>query len=296
MMICQNCGTQNVENSRFCIKCGLPLSSIETQNMNGSVNNNPSFQPQLNSDMINNTNNPSVNSIHQQPVTSSQNASVRMSLIEYFKTLFAVILKPFTTFKNEISKFDNFKNSAILSIIIAIFSTVVSLLNTMYNTVRVTTGGWFSEEKTEWVWENLKEIEYVKVIGMNLLTFLGIILAIAVVYYIASLLVKKNTNFSRLLGIAAISVVPMFICSLVLSPLLMMLYEPLGMAITIVGSIYTLIMIYETMNNEILLEGNAKYYFNLICLSILLLAGYYIYMKIFTSPLSDVSDILDLLG
>ena len=76
----------------------------------------------------------------------------------------------------------------------------------------------------------------------------------------------------------------------------MMLYEPLGMAITIVGSIYTLIMIYETMNNEILLEGNAKYYFNLICLSILLLAGYYIYMKIFTSPLSDVSDILDLLG
>jgi hypothetical protein len=69
------------------------------------------------------------------------------------------------------------------------------------------------------------------------------------------------------------------------------------MPITLIGAIYTIVLIYEGMNNEVLVEGNAKYYFNLVCLSILGIAAYYLYMKLFMSSISGgLEDIMDLFG
>ena len=111
------------------------------------------------------------------------------------------------------------------------------------------------------------------------------------------MIVKKQTNFSRLLGIAAIAVAPMLVCSLVLSPLLALIWTKLAMPITLIGAIYTVVLVYEGMNNEVLVEGNAKYYFNLVCLSILGIAAYYLYMKLFMSSISGgLEDIMDLFG
>jgi len=269
-MLCHNCGMQNADTSKFCIKCGSPLINCDPTNINQPAMNNSPLDQQFNNNQPINTVEPILNQTYST-TPPSQNTISNMSFGEYFKVLISIMLKPFTAFNTEISKFDNFKNSALLSFIIAIFAMVATLLKTMYNTVKVTTGGWLGKQKTEWVWENLKEIEYVKVIGKNLLIFLGIIFAIACVYYIAGLIVKKQSNFSRLLGIAAIAIAPMIFCALILSPLLSVIYGPLGMGITIVGSVYTFLLIYEAMNKEILLEGNIKYYFNIICLSILLI-------------------------
>ena len=82
---------------------------------------------------------------------------------------------------------------------------------------------------------------------------------------------------------------------MVISPLLSMIYTPLGIGVTIVGGVYTIIIIYEIINNEIKLEGNAKLYFNLICMSILAIAGYYLYMKFMMgSATNDIKNILDM--
>lgn len=301
-MICQNCGTQNVDNSKFCIKCGLPFNVSNVPNNNQSINmqekssiNISQQQQSLNNIQQPLNNNIGINNISETTIqiinNTSKTENVKMNFIDYFTIILAVLLKPFTSLKEKLNNFNEFQNSAILSVIVSVIAMLITLVKTIISTVRVTTGGFFSESKTEWVWENLKEIEFVKVIGMNLLVFLGIIFAIACVYYIAGLIVKKQSNFSRLLGVAAISVVPMLLCALLVSPLLAMIYAPLGMGVTIFGAVYTLIIIYETINNEISLEGNAKYYFNLICLSILLIAGYYVYMKFFMASVGDLSDI-----
>lgn len=284
-MICQNCGSANQEGSKFCTKCGAELP-IQQPNVNqmGPIPNQASYS--FNAE---GSQNASINPINQKQPKSIN----KITMKEYFYIVLAVILKPFTAFKEEISKFDNFKNSVILSGIVAILATIISLLKTIYNTVRVTSI-WTKE--TQWVWENLKEVNYIKVIGMNLLIYLGIIAAIASVYYIASLIAKKQTNFPRLLGIAAASIVPILVCSMILSPILSMIYVPLGMIISVVGGVYTVILIYETINNEILLEGNAKFYFNLICLSILIVTVYYLYTKtISNSIIKNAGDLLDLL-
>ena len=292
-MNCPNCGTQNIDGAKFCIKCGGAISSSNQQTF-GTMTEQFQSQQSNYSQPQQNYNQTSYNQQSMQQNIPNSNSLPNMSISEGFFIILAMLLKPFTAFKQESNKFNSFKNSAILALIISLVATVVSLVKTMFSAVRVTSY-WSSE--TKWVWENLKEINYIKTIGTNFLIYIGIIAAIACVYYIASLVVKKQINFSKLLGIAACAVAPMVICSLIISPLLTMIYAPLGMGVTVVGGVYTVLITYELINNEIQLEGNTKLYFNLICMSILAIAGYYLYMKFMMGSVSSsVNNILDMFG
>lgn len=334
-MTCSKCGTQNVENSKFCIKCGNSLntnfSQNNFQNLNQQLYNNSDVQPvqPTNSIVDNQSSNTfnnlassynesvqqvqnfnydaTVNSAPQsniitQPInqnsanTNTNLGNDKMSFTAYLFVILAVILKPFTAFKEELNKFNTFKNSLLVSLIVSGAATIITLLKTMYSAVRVSSYSYSGTTKS-WVWGNLKEINYIKTIGINLLIYLGIILAIAVVYYLASLIIKKQVSFSKFLGISALSIVPFVVCYLVVAPLLAMIYAPLNMAITIIGTVYTIILVYETINSEISLDGNTKYYFNLICLSILSIAAYYLFVKVFKSSVSNgINDILNQFG
>lgn len=304
-MNCPNCGTYNTEGFKFCIKCGQSLAGIETTNKQSVQQRESSPQgvpmQNMNTTSIQSGNNFQTTATSTQTVNTSVNNSVpatKVSFMGYFFIILAVILKPFTAFKEELNKFNGFKNSAILSLIVSGGATLVNLITSMLNVVMVKSYNWSSGGyKTTWVWKNLKELDYLKVIGKNFLIYLGVIVAIAVVYYIASLIAKKQTNFSRLLGVSALAVVPVLICSLILSPLLALIWAKLVMPITLVGAVYTIVLLYEGMNSEVLLEGNAKYYFNLVCFSILGIAAYYLYMKLFMSAISgDIKDIMKLFG
>lgn len=301
-MNCPNCGTSNNVGSKFCIRCGQNLESTQISTEQSVQTTETSFQ-EVPLQSINNTSIPSENNFQanvaqSQPVNTNTTPAAKVSFMGYFFIILAVILKPFTAFKEELNKFNNFKNSAMMSLVVSGVGTLINLITTMLNSVMVKSYDWSSGGyKTTWTWDNLKEIKYLEVVGKNFLIYLGVIIAIAAVYYIASLIVKKQTNFSRLLGIAAIAVAPMLVCSLVLSPLLALIWTKLAMPITLIGTIYTVVLVYEGMNNEVLVEGNAKYYFNLVCLSILGIAAYYLYMKLFMSSISGgLEDIMDLFG
>lgn len=304
-MNCPNCGTSNNVGSKFCIKCGQSLAYVQSQVEQPVPQSESLYQEvpmqNMNSISIQNENNfhTTVTPTQNMNTLVNNNVSVaKVSFMEYFFIILAVILKPFTAFKEELNKFNGFKNSALMSLIVSGGATLINLITTMLNAVMVKSYDWSSGGyKTAWTWENLKEIKYLEVVGKNFLIYLGVIVAIAVVYYIASLIVKKQTNFSRLLGISAIAVAPMLVCSLVLSPLLSLIWAELAMPITLIGAVYTIILVYEGMNNEVLIEGNVKYYFNLVCLSILGIAAYYLYMKLFMSSISGgLEDIFDLFG
>lgn len=301
-MNCPNCGTSNNVGSKFCIRCGQNLESTQISTEQSVQTTETSFQ-EVPLQSINNTSIPSENNFQanvaqSQPVNTNTTPAAKVSFMGYFFIILAAILKPFTAFKEELNKFNNFKNSAMMSLVVSGVGTLINLITTMLNSVMVKSYDWSSGGyKTTWTWDNLKEIKYLEVVGKNFLIYLGVIIAIAAVYYIASLIVKKQTNFSRLLGIAAIAVAPMLVCSLVLSPLLALIWTKLAMPITLIGTIYTVVLVYEGMNNEVLVEGNAKYYFNLVCLSILGIAAYYLYMKLFMSSISGgLEDIMDLFG
>ena len=298
-MNCSNCGFLNNPNAKFCVKCGQSLENVNGGNGSQDVLVNNAVQTL---EMQNNSMNSNVSSsISNVTASGALNQTVhvnqKISVINYFYVILAVIIKPFTTFKEELNKFSHLKNSAIIALIVSIIATLVRLLTVMFNVVRVKDYNIFDKSsETKWVWENLKNLDYVDVIGKSFLVFLGIILIIADVYYIVSLIMKKQASFSRMCGIASISVVPMYLGVLLLSPLLSLISSKFSMPIVLIGGVYTILLIYEAMNSELHFEENIKYYFNLLCLSIIGIASFYIYSEFLgTSNISSVEDILDII-
>lgn len=303
-MICEKCGVTNNPEAKFCIGCGQPLntqnpSEISMYNlgsMPNSIKQNSEMQVSPNmqtmqeqTTTISMENTSSINNIGNNVGIGS------ITIKTCFLMLISILLKPYTALKEESKKFTNFKNSFILALFITIFGFLINLIQTIWSVIRVRSYDYGTHKYiTKFVFENLKEIKFIKVIGQNFLIYLGIIFVIACVFYIAGLIIKKQLNFSKLLGIATTAIVPILLSILLLSPIFGMISNYLATGITIFGGIYTFLLIYEGMNEELKLQGNQKYYFNLICLFILGFATYYLYMKFFLDVGSDLSDLLDL--
>lgn len=276
-MICQKCNFQNQLDAKFCVSCGNNLQASEFSPTTSFVN-----KKQL-----------SVETISE--IQTQQNDNKKLTLGSNLFLIIAILLKPFNAYQEEEHKFNNFKQSIFLSVTVAVASTIVTFLTTLLNTIRVHS---IYSDEVKWVWENLKEVKYFDVIGKYLLIYFGIIVGIAFVFYIVGLMMKKEVKYQKLLGISAISVIPVLLFTLVVSPIVAFLYAPLGICASLIGGIYTVLLVYELMNQQLKVEGNMKYYFNLICFSIIAITLYFLYMKFMipsvSNDMTDLKNILDM--
>lgn len=84
---------------------------------------------------------------------------------------------------------------------------------------------------------------------------------------------------------------------MVLSPILGAIWEPLSIIFSILGLVYSVIVLYELINSNLDLDSDMKIYFNLLCFGILLVAGYFAYINLFvTVDAGDLESIFDLFG
>ena len=271
-MICSKCGTSNQEGAKFCVRCGSPLQDIAFAQSNVEVRENVNMM--------------------NTAVTAQNSVSVKEKFNgqEYLAVLAGIFVKPAQVIKSSVPKFDDFKNSAILGVIVVVIATIASLIQSMATIVVEKRYTLFEGVKTTIEWENLKDLDYFDVIFKNLLLYIGIILAIAAVYYGVSLLFKKKVSFPKFVGIASLSMIPMVAGSLILGPLLGMLYAPLNPILSLIGIVYSLFLLYEMMSQEVSLEGNAKFYFHMLCMTILLIVGYFTYTEFVISSVADDLD------
>ena len=289
-IVCPQCGMTNASNTKFCIKCGTGLQPdvMEVPQV-ATVEVEQNVTPVTPQETFNNNVNSQFNNV-QQPIYNNVSTNVQQTptatgKFNFFQYIIGAVLKPFDRFKKDEENLSNFKNVGILSLIVVGFMTIIGLITTMINTVRVTS---FWTDEVEWVWENLKEIEYFKVIGQSLLIYAGVLLAISGIYFLASLVIKKEAKFPKLLGATVTAFIPFAIATSILSPLLSLIYSPLGIGITIVGFIYTLVILLELMNELIKIENkNTRIYFHLTCLSILIIGGGFIAYKLILGSLSS---------
>ena len=289
-IVCPQCGMTNASNTKFCIRCGTGLQSdvVEVPQV-ATVEVEQNVTPVTPQETFNSNVAPQFNNV-QQPAYNNVTANVQSvpavtGKFNFFKYIIGALLKPFDRFKKDEENLSNFKNVGILSLIVIGFMTVIGLITTMINTVRVTS---FWTDEVKWVWENLKEIEYFKVIGQSLLIYAGVLFAISGIYFLASLVIKKEAKFPKLLGATVTAFIPFAIATSILSPLLSLIYSPLGICITIVGFIYTLVILLELMNELIKIDNkNTRIYFHLTCLSILIIGGGFIAYKLILGSLSS---------
>lgn len=230
----------------------------------------------------------------QQSVNSGS-SNVSTAPLNYLMYIIAVLIKPFKSFKDEETKLNNTKQSFILALIISGAMTIINLIKTIFSTVRVVSYSWTKGYTYSWEWDNLKNIKWLEVIGKNFLIYAGIILAIALVFYLGSLIVKKELNFVKSLSIASTAIIPVVIGAMIISPLVGKIWNPLSVVFTVVSGTYSLIILYELMNDKLKLDEDIKIYFNVVCLGILAVAGYYVYMKLLMSSVTDgLNGLLDL--
>lgn len=322
-MNCPRCGSQNISGSTFCIKCGANLKEniVQTQQQiyeqsNNNVQNSEyvnlnTEQPTYNNQPVEQPLNQSRQSysqvqVNQTPVNQYQqpanepainNINIDNRPLNYLMYIVAVLLKPVRCFKEEENKFNSAKTSIIFSSIVAVGIMLINLIKTMISTIFSKSFDYTTFKlKTSVDFSNLKDLDYLNLIGKQLLIYAGIIFAIALVYYLASLVVKKQVSFTKMLAISATSVIPFTVLSMIVSPLLGKIWAPLSVISLVVGIVYSLLIFITLINKDITFEnGDSRIYFNLICLSILGSAGYYVYMKLLMSGIgSKVSDLLDL--
>ncbi len=296
-MICPNCGMDNIQGSSFCVKCG---NKLNTENVNNNFQqqvqevNNVQANNQVGDTFVQNTmqQNNYVNNVNV--VTNTNKA------MNFFMYILMILIKPFKTFKEEEEKLTDTKNSLILSGIVVGLMLVINLIKSMITTVFTKKMDYTTFKlKTVIDFSNLKNLDWLDLLGKHLLIYAGIILAIAVVYYLASLVFKKNGNFIKLLSISATSLIPFTLVGMFASFVLGKIWSPLYMVCVIVSLIYSVLILVCLINKQFEFENDdTKIYFHLICLGVLAVAGYYLYMKYFVlgTISSKVSDVLDLLG
>lgn len=318
-MNCPNCGASNIDNSSFCVECGAKLTEPQPHQTNNVVNptvqninqtSKPNIQSEINvqnpvqdnsigkvsnesnqSNTVNNTANPVNN------VNSASNSAAKSVSLNYFMYIIAILLRPFKCFKEEEGKMSDIKNSIIFSSIIAVSMMLINLIKSMIFVIFKKSYSLFSSgSKFTIDFSRLKTLDYASLILKNLLIYAGTIAAIALVYYLAGLIVKKSVNYIKMLSISATSLVPFVLLSMVISPILGAIWEPLAIVATVVGAVYSLLIFMNLVNEDIKFENvDKKIYFHLICLSILAIAGFYVYMSLLDSTISSgFSNLFDL--
>ncbi|MBR3049014.1 MAG: YIP1 family protein [Bacilli bacterium] len=252
-MNCPNCGSPVDAGAAFCNGCGANLAVATQQPINTNQNMQQPMN-NMNQGMVNN----------QQPYQNNSGS------LNFFKYMIGAIIKPYDTYKENEEKLNSFKNSAILTIVLVAIMTVANLLTAVINTVRPSSN-YFSED-TGWSWENLQHFPFFRTIITFLAIYAGILFIIAGVYFLASLIVKKDVKFPKLLGVATTAFIPLGLIVCILVPLLMMISNLLAGIFALVAVIYSIILLIELLDDAIAIDtSNAKMYMHTACLSIIVI-------------------------
>ena len=248
-IVCPQCGTSNASNTNFCIKCGTKLGSTTEAST-----------PVQNAEPISNIGST------LGTVSTVSSSFVSQSNLNMFQFFINAIIKPFDNFHNNEEGLKDIKHVGILSGILVGALTLLNLISTIINTVRSKSP---LTNQVTWAWEKLSNVQWIKVIGTDLLMYAGILVAIAGLYFLGSLILKKSANFVQLLGATTASFVPYCVFASILSPILGMINGTLGLIVTIIGIVYTLIIVIELMNHLIEIPNpNIRMIFHAICLAI----------------------------
>jgi len=216
--------------------------------------------------------------------------------MDYAVFVVAALLKPVTVFTNRLKNYNDIKIIGIFSAAVAGIAMLLNLIHQIILYVRVpileSTG--FMRPPTvtghEWYWGNLSELPWVNLIVRNFFIYLGIIVAIAAVYFLAGKIVRKDaTTFQRTLAVATISAIPVILTSFILAPILGWLHVHLAVIIAVLALIYALAILISGMNHELdLQEDDLRLYVHVASIAVLLIVGYFIVMQMIEDAFSGL--------
>lgn len=203
-----------------------------------------------------------------------ENEKKEIGIIKIIKLIIQTLTKPVTAIEENGSDIDNLKISSIIAVSISLISTFATLIKIMISSVFVKEYIFLQGTKTVVKMENLLKINYIGTIVKYFVIYLGIIAFISTVYFIASLIVRKKVKFSRLFGIASISLIPIYIVLTVVTPILSIFTQYFSIVFAMISFAYSMVILMYLFNRELKLEGNKIIYTNFACITVFLMTIY----------------------
>jgi len=217
--------------------------------------------------------------------TNKSSFDFKTTLKDSFDAMKAIFVKPASKGAEKLSKFDDLKSAGVLAAFIVIISTIINLLTTMASAIVTRTYSLTSGAiKTKIDWGNLNNVDYFKAIWQGLLYGAIAIAAIAGIIYIVALVMKKTTNYAKLLSIVAVSYVPALVVSLI-GAIVSTFAPEVGLIITTAGTIYSGAIIISSVNKEVSLDGDKNIYFHSIVIVIIYIIAYIVLTNILKTSL-----------
>ena len=213
----------------------------------------------------------------EKEVKSAEKIDFVTTMMNCLTFILAVALKPINALKSKIKDYSDFKGAGILVLFVALAEMIVNLLGTMISTIFVKQTSFFSgETKLIVSFKNLKDLNYFDLIVKNLFWSVIIIAAVAGVYYVVSMIMKKNANYFRLAAITAVSFVPLY-AALFVSIIIAYIYAPLSAFVVFAAFIYSFLIFIHAIDNEVeFKDADFKVFFHVICLTAVFIVAYYV--------------------
>ena len=199
----------------------------------------------------------------------------KMSLFDLIK---GSILNPVTSVEGNVLALENTKNTFTFAGIITLVITIANMLSTMITTIFAKECDWWTNKCSFHVsFGNLDSLDYVYLIIVSLIKYAVMVLAIAGVYYIGSLILKKSANYVKTLALVSFAVIPSIIANFAAS-IFGIVYQPLAILVGTIGSIYTILILCFNVKAELKINDIDKLIlFNSIVLAIVKLLEYFVF-------------------
>ena len=188
--------------------------------------------------------------------------------------------------------FEKFKNIPAVSFIL---STLFTLTFPIFTTVS-RPASLFGTKKAGLDFSLLNKFDWFQNTIGNFLIVLATIAAIAGIYYLAGLIMKKNQlNYFRLVTIVSVASFAWILTASLISPLILNVSAPIAGAIGYAGMIFSGLVVYEAMSAELELKEDKKVIVNIFVAAIIALAITLISASLIKSSTNSIVDSLNTL-
>ncbi len=155
-----------------------------------------------------------------------------------FEALWKSLTEPMSYYEKESDKLKDSKNTAIYVGVLAVASSLLTLLIKFINILlsgKNCVLGYCVETPLD---VRLSQVDWWTLTWQNFLYPVLIILALASIFYLGALVIKKKLNYVKLIGLSAVAMLPYLIVSVVLSPILGSLWIQLGLIVSMTALLY----------------------------------------------------------
>ena len=284
-MLCPNCKTENDDSANFCVNCRASLKDTPAEEPTA-----PAAEEKKPEEPVAVSAAPAAPAtpVAATPATPAAPAATTGGKPNFFAVMIAGVLKPMTTFKENLPKFADFKNSAIISLIVVLVATILSLTTTVVGIVRTEkcvencSTSWYSDKsekkkvETKWEWDRLEDLEFdwFKNIFFTLLIYVFLIAGFAAAFFaMAKVFKSPNANYGRMLTVVAVGAIPMIIMNF-LSPMIGGINLTVANVLSAAATVYSLSIIFVGLNVESGLEGDKLVYLNIASIACFAVVGY----------------------